>query len=143
MLMALPFAEPTFSNHYVLFDYGDKFRTILTMRIEHCEKSFMDNLKNAKSSAQGQIAWWNNGHFSYPVYMGMLAATYFPINKWDALIWEQIIRQMARMSDIDPILFDIASERCLCGSNDPITRELVNLLPEGEVKEFFRTWIDR
>lgn len=143
MIEALPFAEPTFSNHYVPFDYEDKFRTILAKRIEHCEKSFMDNLKNAKSAMRGQIAWWDGGHFSYPVYMGMLAATYFPIKKWNALIWQQIIRQMSRMSDINPILFEIASEGCLCGSNDTITRELFNLLPEGEIKEFFRSWISK
>lgn len=93
------------------------FRKIIENRIKHCEENLKKNLHHAKSTMSGRIIFWNEGHFSVPVYVALVASRDIRIYDWNALIWEQIIRQMARENEhIDPVLYDIASEGCLCGS---------------------------
>ena len=96
-------------------DYETSFRDLVERRIQHCEEQLKANLHHAKSLPYGQIIVWPRGHFSYPVYEALINSRDIAIEKWNALVWEQIIRQMARSHCDDMIMYDIASEGCLCG----------------------------
>ena len=96
-------------------DYEDQFRDLVERRIQHCEKELKANLHRAKSLSDCQIIVWPRGHFSYPTYEALVNSRDIAIEEWNALIWEQVIRQMARSYCDDPIMYDIASEGCLCG----------------------------
>ena len=92
-------------------DYEYQFRQLIERRIQHCEEQLKANLHLANSLCDGQIG----GHFSYPVYEALINSHNEVIEEWSALVWEQIIRQMAREHSINVIMYDIASEGCLCG----------------------------
>ena len=96
-------------------DYEDQFRQFVERRIQHCEEQLKDNLHWAKSLLHGQIIVWPRGHFSYPVYEALVNSRDIAIEEWNALVWEQVIRQMARSYCDDMIMYDIATEGCLCG----------------------------
>ena len=91
------------------------FRKMIENRIKHCEENLKENLHHAVKAMHGQMILWENGHFSLPVYNALIESRKLHVYDWSALIWEQIIRQMAREKNIDPLMFDIASEGCLCG----------------------------
>lgn len=96
-------------------DYEDQFRQLVERRIQHCEGQLKANLHRANSLCDGQIIVWSGGHFSYPVYEALANSRDVAIEEWNALVWEQVIRQMAREHCEDVIMYDIASEVCLCG----------------------------
>lgn len=96
-------------------DYEDEFRELVEKRIQHCEEQLKANLHRANSLCDGQMIVWPGGHFSYPVYEALINSRNVAIEKWNALVWEQIIRQMAREHYDDIVMYDIASEGCLCG----------------------------
>lgn len=96
-------------------DYEHQFRQLIERRIQHCEEQLKANLHNANSLCDGQIIVWPRGHFSYPVYEALIDSHNMAIEEWSALVWEQIIRQMAREHSNNVIMYDIASEGCLCG----------------------------
>lgn len=96
-------------------DYENQFRQLIEKRIQHCEEQLKANLHHAKSLPQGQIIVWPGGHFSYPVYEALINSRGAAIEEWNALVWEQVIRQMARENCNNVIMYDIASEGCLCG----------------------------
>lgn len=93
-------------------DYEDEFRKLIENRLQHCEEQFRTNLQHAKSN--GNIIVWNGGHFSYPTYEALVNSRKEAIEEWNGLVWEQIIRQMAREHCDNVIMYDIASEGCLC-----------------------------
>lgn len=100
-----------------LKDRSEFFRSMIQKRIEHCEKQLEENLHEANSICEGQIIVWNGGHFSVPVWNYLKQALEQDLRDWNALIWEQVIRQMGREEEhFEPILWDIASEMCLCQS---------------------------
>lgn len=126
MVMGLPVKEPNLTNQYTLYKYEDKFREILKKRIEHCENSFKANMDKAYiQDPCFPVAFWDKGHFSYPTYVNMIETLEFPINKWEPGAWVQIVRQMARMDNIDPVLFDIASECIELGKENPLIQHKV------------------
>ena len=96
-------------------DYEDQFRQLVERRIQHCEGQLKANLHRANSLCDGQIIVWPGGHFSYPVYEALINSRDVAIEEWNALVWEQVIRQMARENCNNVIMYDIASEGCLCG----------------------------
>lgn len=96
-------------------DYEDQFRQLVERRIQHCEGQLKANLHRANSLCDGQIIVWPRGHFSYPVYEALINSRDVAIEEWNALVWEQVIRQMARENCNNVIMYDIASEGCLCG----------------------------
>lgn len=108
-------------NHWIpkdritIKDFEYEFRQLIENRIYHCEKQLKANLHRAKSSCGGLVVVWSGGHFSYPVYEALVNSRNVAIEKWNALVWEQIIRQMAREHYDDIVMYDIASEGCLCG----------------------------
>ena len=97
-------------------DYDDKFRELIKNRLEHCENSLKDNLNHAYSTNSGLMIIWKGGHFSYPVYEALVQSLTIPTEEWSALIWEQIIRQMADEKCTDTQMYYIASEYLLVGS---------------------------
>ena len=104
-----------------MYKYEAKFREILKKRIEHCENSFKANIDKAYiQDPYFPVAFWGEGHFSYPTYVNMIETLELPINKWELAAWVQIVRQMARMDNIDPVLFDIASECIALGKENPL-----------------------
>lgn len=92
------------------------FRRMIENRIEHCKESLEKNLHRVDGIQNESVVVWDGGHFSLPTYEALVNSRNISIYKWSALIWQQVIRQMAREEDINPILFDVASEGCLCGS---------------------------
>lgn len=98
-----------------VMDYEDEFRELIEHRIEHCEYNLKTNIQHAKSTMQGQIIVWPGGHFSWPVYKALIESREQHPFEWSALVWEQIIRQMARESCRNVLMYDMASEGCLCG----------------------------
>ena len=96
-------------------DYEDQFRQFVERRIQHCESKLKANLHRANSLCDGQIIVWPRGHFSYPVYEALINSRDIAIEEWNALVWQQVIRQMARSYCDDITMYDIASEGCLCG----------------------------
>ena len=102
-------------EHITMKDYEDQFRQLIERRIQHCEEQLKANLHRANSLCDGQIIVWPRGHFSYPVYEALVNSRDVSIEEWNALVWEQVIRQMARSRCDDMIMYDIASEGCLCG----------------------------
>ena len=96
-------------------DYENQFRDLIERRIQHCEKELKANLHRANSLSDCQIVVWPGGHFSYLTYEALINSRDVAIEKWSALVWEQVIRQMARENYNNVIMYDIASEGCLCG----------------------------
>lgn len=104
----LPIVDYWESSRESLQDRSGFFRSM--KRIEHCEKQLEEHLHEANSICEGQIVVWNGGHFSIPVWDRALDQD---LRDWNALIWEQVIRQMGREEEhFEPILWDIASEMC-------------------------------
>ena len=97
------------------------FISMIQHRIAHCENQLNAHLHEAKSLLSCQIIVWEGGHFAVPVWTELnKALTQEPI-EWTALVWEQIIRQMGREQEhFDAILWDIASEGCMCSEKEII-----------------------
>ena len=101
-----------------LKDRSEFFRSMIQKRLEHCEKQLEEHLYEAKSICSGQVVVWEGGHFSVPVWDHLKQALEQDLRDWNALVWEQIIRQMGREEEhFEPILWDTASEMCLCQSH--------------------------
>lgn len=99
----------------LLKENEDLFRSLIKKRINHCETQLEANLSTAKTT--GMIVVWEGGHFCLPVWEALKEAEQKDITSWNALVWEQIIRQMSREDQkYDAVLWDIASEMCLCES---------------------------
>lgn len=89
------------------------FRKMIERRIQHCESQLKNNLDNARATMTGQIVFWEGGHFSYPVWEALKEAINQPLDKWDRLIWQQIIRQMAEDHVANKEAYYIATEYLL------------------------------
>lgn len=97
------------------------FRTMIQHRIDHCENQLNAHLHEAKTVLSGQIIVWEGGHFAVPVWTELNKALNQEPIEWTALVWEQIIRQMGREQEhFDAILWDIASEGCMCSEKQII-----------------------
>ena len=113
----LPKVDDWKSSRESLKDRSEFFRSMIQKRIEHCEKQLEEHLHEANSIYEGQIVVWDGGHFSVPVWDYLKQSLKQDIKDWNALVWEQIIRQMGREEEhFESILWDIASECCLCQS---------------------------
>lgn len=107
--------------------HKDFFYTIIQHRINHCENQLNAHLHKAKIVLSGQVIVWEGGHFAVPVWTELNKALNQEPIEWTALVWEQIIRQMGREQEhFDTILWDIASEGCMCSENQ-ITYEVLRL----------------
>ena len=105
----------------VLNTHKNFFRTMIQHRIDHCENQLNTHLHEAKTVLSGQIIVWEGGHFAVPVWTELNKALNQEPIEWTALVWEQIIRQMGREQEhFDAILWDIASEGCMCSEKEII-----------------------
>lgn len=117
IILALPTTECYNTNEHAhaLRDLEPEFRKVIESRIEHCYNSLLENKDKAVATCSGQIVCWEGGHFSYPVYQELVKSRKQDIMKWSAIIWQQIIRQMALDECYDMTLVNIATEFLLCG----------------------------
>lgn len=96
--------------------YERFFRRMVENRIQHCKESLKENLPRVDGIQNESLVIWDGGHFNVIVFEELVNSRDISIYNWSALVWQQVIRQMAREdSDIDPILYDIASQGCLIG----------------------------
>lgn len=116
IILSLPTTECYNTNEHVhtLRDLEPEFRKIIESRIEHCYNSLLENKDKAVATCSGQIVCWKGGHFSYPIYQELVKSREKDIMKWSAIIWQQIIRQMALDKNNDMELMNVATEMLLC-----------------------------
>ena len=116
IILSLPTTECYNTNEHThtLQDLEPEFRKMIESRIEHCYNSLIENKDKAVATYSGQIVCWEGGHFSYPVYQELVRSREQDIRKWSAIIWQQIIRQMAYYEDNRLELMNVATEMLLC-----------------------------
>lgn len=93
-------------------EYQALFTTLLNNRINHCYKELKSHADKAKVT-DNKVIVWKDGHFSLPIFEELLAAKELKMERWSALIWQQIIRQMAIEQSTDTDLYYVATEQLL------------------------------
>ena len=99
--------------------YGDSkleslegyFNRILRRRIIHCSYELEANLKRAK--IDGSCVFWKGGHFQFELYKMLLKAYCHNPENWDAIIWQQIVRQMYLSNERNDKAFMYATEKMI------------------------------
>lgn len=120
-LPSVNYWSPGIELEVLLNTHKNFFRTMIQHRIDHCENQLNAHLHEAKTVLLGQIIVWEGGHFAVPVWTELNKALNQEPIEWTALVWEQIIRQMGREQEhFDAILWDIASEGCMCSEKEII-----------------------
>lgn len=105
------------SHFKPLEDYKDFFIQMVKNRINHCEKNLELHIHEAVRCRFDNFIVWSDGYFSIPVWKNLQEALKIDITNWSPIIWEQVIRQMAREPErFDPVVWDIASEMMLTAS---------------------------
>lgn len=94
-------------------EYQVLFTTLLNNRINHCYEELKSHADEARVINNQTMVVWKDGHFSLPVFEELLAAKELKMERWSALIWQQIIRQMAIEQSTDTDLYYVATERLL------------------------------
>lgn len=97
-----------------LLQMEPQFRDIIEARIHHCYSRLLENMDKAVVLYGGQTVCWEGGHFSVPVYKALIMSHEEKLLKWPAIIWQQIIRQMAQDKNTDMELINMATEMLLC-----------------------------
>lgn len=69
-------------------------KTMLLMRMKHCEEGFMKNRFHAHLVAEDDIVMWKGGHFSFHTYEAMEEALTQDVEEWNSLIWAEVIIQI-------------------------------------------------
>lgn len=109
IIKTLPVADSANSNENVVstIEAEQVYRNVIENRLNHC----LSNLKaHAKDAVYvGSAVVWNGGHFTIPVYNSLLEAQEQEMRDWGAIVWQQIIRQMA-IERFNPVYFNIATE---------------------------------
>lgn len=81
-------------------------------RIAHCEQQLAEN--NIRHEDEFLIIFTNGNHYSKPVMRALKEAlTIQDFRKWDALVWQQIVRQLWEENNRDKKLFYFATEMLL------------------------------
>ena len=97
IIKTIPVADSASSNENVVSkkEAEQVFKEVIKSRLNHCLEQLKEHAKEASYlDGQGVIVW-NGGHFFMPVYEARLKAQEQTIEEWNALIWQQIVRQMA------------------------------------------------
>lgn len=90
------------------------FKNVITRRLCHCAINLLSKYQNGTKTPSGKYVMFNdNTHFSKPVYENMLDALKVRHEKWNPLIWQQVVRQMYYEHSADNNEFDIATEYLL------------------------------
>lgn len=98
-------------------DLDAYFKGVITRRMCHCITSLLYKYKQASKTPSGEYVMFDdNTHFSKPVYEAMLQALETPHEKWNTLIWQQVVRQMHCEHSTDDEMFNIATEYFLVGN---------------------------
>lgn len=98
-------------------DLDAYFKRVITRRLHHCAVNLLYKYKQASKTPSGEYVMFDdNTHFSKPVYEAMLQALEAPHEKWNTLIWQQIVRQMHCEHSTDDEMFNIATEYFLVGN---------------------------
>lgn len=96
--------------------YEDDFRKVISNRIKHCEDQLKNNKKSIIREDEYYIFFKNGEHYSKPVMKALVEALTQDINDWNALVWQQIVRQLWEDNSRDKELFYIATEHILIAS---------------------------
>lgn len=98
-------------------DLDAYFKRVITRRLHHCAVNLLYKYRQASKTPSGEYVMFDdNTHFSKPVYEAMLQALETPHEKWNTLIWQQVVRQMHCEHSTDDEMFNIATEYFLVGN---------------------------
>lgn len=98
-------------------DLDTYFKRVITRRMCHCATNLLYKYKQASKTPSGEYVMFDdNTHFSKPVYEAMLQALETTHEKWNTLIWQQVVRQMHCEHSTDDEMFNIATEYFLVGN---------------------------
>ena len=109
IIKTLPAADSANSNENVVstIEAEQVYRNVIENRLNHCLSNLKAHVKDAVYV--GSAVVWNGGHFSIPVYNSLLEAQEQEMRDWGAIVWQQIVRQMA-IERVNPVYFNIATE---------------------------------
>ena len=87
------------------------FKSVITRRLCHCAENLVSKYQNGAKTPSGEYVMFNDRtHFSKPVYKEMLNALKVRHEKWNPLVWQQVVRQLHTEHCTDDDMFDIATE---------------------------------
>ena len=83
-------------------------------RIAHCEQQLADNKNNIRHEDENFVIFTNGDHYSKPVMRALKEAlTIQDFRQWNALVWQQVVRQLWEADNRDKKLFYFATEMLL------------------------------
>lgn len=89
-------------------------KQVIKNRIAHCEQQLADNKNNIRYEDEFLIIFTNGDHYSKPVMSALKEAlTIQDFRQWNALVWQQIVRQLWEDDSRDKKLFYFATEMLL------------------------------